>query len=264
MSSHVAAQTGQASGRRSWSIATSPRSVLTLGGNLGVRAPADFFAPGSEPVIAQIGVEGLGGIGARDAGLLLAVHGSGVRLLGARLAGITPVIVTFTGGRAPERWSVEVSLSHDGAAPGAFAHVGGDLGWFDADMPARLEMTFTRERDGERTAALSVAGRLGVFGPWSAMDASDGRYAGRAPESRLEFTPSGAVAPALRARVEPERGDICLADIAPPFGFLDISDTIAFLQAFAAHDPIADFAEPMGLFDFSDVVGFLVEYHNCF
>ena len=48
----------------------------------------------------------------------------------------------------------------------------------------------------------------------------------------------------------------CPADLAPPFGLLDFSDVLAFLNAFANADPIADL-NPDGLFDFSDVLAFL-------
>ncbi len=49
----------------------------------------------------------------------------------------------------------------------------------------------------------------------------------------------------------------CPADLAEPFGQLDFSDVVAFLNAFSSMDPAADFAEPVGQFDFSDVVAFL-------
>ncbi|MFI4898677.1 MAG: GC-type dockerin domain-anchored protein [Phycisphaerales bacterium JB059] len=52
----------------------------------------------------------------------------------------------------------------------------------------------------------------------------------------------------------------CPADLAPPFGELDFSDIVAFLEAYAALDPAADFATPFGTFDFSDVVTFLAAY----
>ena len=47
------------------------------------------------------------------------------------------------------------------------------------------------------------------------------------------------------------------ADIAEPFGTLDIADVVGFLQLFGAQDPAADLAAPMGVFDIADVVGFL-------
>ncbi|MEZ6242537.1 MAG: GC-type dockerin domain-anchored protein [Phycisphaerales bacterium] len=51
-----------------------------------------------------------------------------------------------------------------------------------------------------------------------------------------------------------------LADIAPPLGQADFSDVVAFLTAFAAHEPEADLASPPERWDFSDVVAFLTAF----
>ncbi|MAY73794.1 MAG: hypothetical protein CMJ31_03545 [Phycisphaerae bacterium] len=47
------------------------------------------------------------------------------------------------------------------------------------------------------------------------------------------------------------------ADLAEPFGELDISDVVTFLQAFGAMDEAADLAAPFGAYDIADVVEFL-------
>jgi hypothetical protein len=47
------------------------------------------------------------------------------------------------------------------------------------------------------------------------------------------------------------------ADIAEPFGVLDLGDLQAFIAAFLAGDPAADVAEPFGVFDLADVQGFI-------
>ena len=47
------------------------------------------------------------------------------------------------------------------------------------------------------------------------------------------------------------------ADLAAPFGVLDIADVVAFLGAFGAMDPAADLAAPFGTWDIADVVAFL-------
>lgn len=49
----------------------------------------------------------------------------------------------------------------------------------------------------------------------------------------------------------------CPADLAPPTGVLNIDDVLAFLDGFAASDPIADLAAPAGVFDIDDVLAFL-------
>ena len=47
------------------------------------------------------------------------------------------------------------------------------------------------------------------------------------------------------------------ADIAEPFGVLDLADISAFVGGFTSMDPIADIAEPFGVFDLSDISAFV-------
>lgn len=49
----------------------------------------------------------------------------------------------------------------------------------------------------------------------------------------------------------------CPADLAAPYGLLDLSDVLAFISAFGAMDAHADFAAPYGLFDLADVLEFV-------
>ena len=57
---------------------------------------------------------------------------------------------------------------------------------------------------------------------------------------------------------------VCIADIAEPFGVLDLSDVTVFVDAFLNHDPLADLAEPIGLFDLADLNAFVVGFlNNC-
>lgn len=53
---------------------------------------------------------------------------------------------------------------------------------------------------------------------------------------------------------------VCIADLAEPFGVLDLQDVNAFVQAFVAQDPLADIAEPIGVFDLSDLNAFVVGF----
>lgn len=48
----------------------------------------------------------------------------------------------------------------------------------------------------------------------------------------------------------------CPADLAEPFGVLDLMDITAFVSAFVAGHPAADLAEPTGVFDLADVIAF--------
>ncbi len=47
------------------------------------------------------------------------------------------------------------------------------------------------------------------------------------------------------------------ADIAEPFGVLDLADLSAFVSAFVAGDPAADLAEPFGVLDLADLSAFV-------
>ena len=54
------------------------------------------------------------------------------------------------------------------------------------------------------------------------------------------------------------------ADLAEPYGLLDLSDINAFAAAFLANDPLADL-EPDGLFDLSDITTFINAFvQGCF
>ena len=47
------------------------------------------------------------------------------------------------------------------------------------------------------------------------------------------------------------------ADLAEPFGLLDLADITAFVSAFLAQEPPADLADPVGLFDLADITAFV-------
>jgi len=50
------------------------------------------------------------------------------------------------------------------------------------------------------------------------------------------------------------------ADLAEPFGVIDLADIVAFVTAFAALDDAADFAEPFGTWDLADIVEFVTVF----
>lgn len=50
------------------------------------------------------------------------------------------------------------------------------------------------------------------------------------------------------------------ADLAPPFGVLDLADLQAFIIAFIGMDPAADLAPPTGVFDLSDLSAFITAF----
>lgn len=52
----------------------------------------------------------------------------------------------------------------------------------------------------------------------------------------------------------------CAADLAAPFGVLDLGDISAFIAGFTGQDPIADLAEPFGVYDLGDISAFVVAF----
>ena len=50
------------------------------------------------------------------------------------------------------------------------------------------------------------------------------------------------------------------ADLAAPFGVLDLGDIGAFVNGFTSQDPIADLAAPSGIFDLSDIQVFVTAF----
>ena len=59
---------------------------------------------------------------------------------------------------------------------------------------------------------------------------------------------------------KPGGGPCSLADLAPPFGILDIDDVNAFIAAFLGGLPLADIAPPFGVVDIDDVDAFIVAF----
>lgn len=50
------------------------------------------------------------------------------------------------------------------------------------------------------------------------------------------------------------------ADLAEPFGILDLADISAFITAFIAQDPAADIAPPFGVWDLQDITAFVTAF----
>lgn len=55
---------------------------------------------------------------------------------------------------------------------------------------------------------------------------------------------------------------LCEADLAPPFGVLDMADLMAFINAFTSRNEAADLAHPTGVFDLGDIVRFITLYQS--
>ncbi|USN98172.1 MAG: hypothetical protein H6810_08250 [Phycisphaeraceae bacterium] len=55
-------------------------------------------------------------------------------------------------------------------------------------------------------------------------------------------------------------GGCNLADVAEPYGVLDLADVQAFIAAFVSGDPLADLVAPFGVLDLADVQAFISEF----
>ncbi len=97
---------------------------------------------------------------------------------------------------------------------------------------------------------------LGTIDQWtfdaapSALAGSAGVFAMAAP------TGDGVVLADFRA------GGCNPADLAEPFGVLDLGDIQAFVGGFLAQDPIADLAPPSGVFDLDDIQVFVGSFSS--
>ncbi len=80
-----------------------------------------------------------------------------------------------------------------------------------------------------------------------AMDASGTRFVLPAPQG------DGAVLVSLA-------GPCNAADLAEPYGALDLTDIAVFITAFTGHDPAADIAPPTGVWDLADLQAFIAAF----
>ena len=124
--------------------------------------------------------------------------------------------------------SVRISSVARYAGPTAPSHRGD----FDVDADAVMVFNFN-EPAGSTVVHDSVSGISGTFG--------------------IGF--STATSPTLGG----ESSELCQADLAEPFGLLDLADVTAFASGFLAMDPIADLV-PDGLFDLADINLFVTTF----
>lgn len=82
------------------------------------------------------------------------------------------------------------------------------------------------------------------------------------PITNLEFIGPNdpSVGTSMFGNVQVITPEPCVADVAEPFGTLDIDDVLTFLNAFAAGEALADVAPPTGSFDIDDVLTFLAAF----
>lgn len=144
-------------------------------------------------------------------------------------------------------------------------------GWFSYTSTESGDVEFAAERSSNSALRGAIAVFDGCGGSVLACDAfSDGR-----PEP-LKVRLSMAAGETVLIRVsalEFELGSSTfavtipesncnIADIARPFGVLDLDDVDAFITAFLAQDAAADIAQPFGVLDLGDVDGFISSFQT--
>ena len=70
----------------------------------------------------------------------------------------------------------------------------------------------------------------------------------------------GAFSNRVVSLVAADMGGCNAADLAEPFGVLDLADVQGFIAAFVSGDPAADLVPPEGVLDLADLQAFLVEF----
>lgn len=54
----------------------------------------------------------------------------------------------------------------------------------------------------------------------------------------------------------------CPADLAQPFGTIDLADAQTFINGFTSADPLTDLAQPTGVFDLADIQAFIASFNS--
>ncbi|MEZ6241648.1 MAG: FG-GAP repeat protein [Phycisphaerales bacterium] len=129
--------------------------------------------------------------------------------------------------------------------------------WLDGDASS--------PRSGSAYVFREVAGVWKQIAKLTADDAAAEDYFGYSVSLSGDTALAGAYGdddplPAYGSAYVFRVGSPCPADLAEPYGVLDIDDALAFLTAFADEDPAADLAVPLGVFDFSDALAFLLAF----
>ncbi|USO00011.1 MAG: YncE family protein [Phycisphaeraceae bacterium] len=118
--------------------------------------------------------------------------------------------------------------------------LGGQFGWTHSEN-GRLTMIDPATLDATGTLDLDYAPSA------LAMDAAGNTAVMPAPQG------DGAVLVSFNGPCNP-------ADLAEPYGVLDLDDISAFIVGFLAHDPAADLAPPAGVWDLADLQAFIIAF----
>jgi DNA-binding beta-propeller fold protein YncE len=123
--------------------------------------------------------------------------------------------------------------------------------------------TYQSDRAGETAshAALLAAAGAGAELTWTVVPAGSGVRIGidRDSDGFFDRDETDSCADPADAASTPVNTDCCPADLAEPFGVLDLADIGAFVSGFTDQDPIADINGD-GIFDLGDVSAFVTSF----
>ncbi|MEM7756393.1 MAG: VCBS repeat-containing protein, partial [Planctomycetota bacterium] len=136
-----------------------------------------------------------------------------------------------------------------------------DFGAFDVDGDGDEDIVEIHFSDGRAHIYENVRGALDVAPTWTfdapevgtAIAVGDLNGDGRA-DLALGYAGNTSI------RVFYAEAPDCPADLAFPFGVVDLSDVDAFIVAFVVGDSLADLAVPFGFVDLSDVDAFIASF----
>ena len=159
-------------------------------------------------------------------------------------------------------WLYRFFVPPFGAGSPAWDNAGGDFAPTPSDSTSIGGEFQFFSFDGSGLAAdvqAFVDGSLDNFG-WMIRGREEG--GGR---SSKRFDTKESASPEFHPRltvVFSSGGGCTAADVAPPFGVLDLADVGAFVDGFIAGDPIADLAAPQGVYDLADIQAFIASFNG--
>lgn len=167
--------------------------------------------------------------------------------------------VDVDGGRVILR-SPALNLDAGGVFNYAYWFSGGGSGdTLKVEISTNGQITWTTLREygsdsnGWQTDSITIDSSVGVPVTYFRFVAED-----LFPDDLVEAAVDAVSVGALTCDDTP--GGCNAADIAEPFGVLDLADVNAFLIGFQNQDPVADLAPPFGVWDLSDIAVFTSEF----
>lgn len=173
-------------------------------------------------------------------------------------AGATPRIIAQTPPNVGNA-DFKVGLTHTTPNATAFLAVSASPPIEGVVTPDTLEGPYTLSSDGLGTGytthlmplpARPAAEGDTLYLQWRVDDPAAAGGTALSPPARIELFCNGLCP------------NPCPADVARPFGTLDLTDAQTFINGFSSADPLSDIAEPTGVFDLADIQAFIANFNT--